>query len=480
MVHKKQLFLVSTAVLFLTLIGCRHAPMGMQAAAVDIQLVPTEATILHGDTLRIIAIPLDATGQPVLDVAVHWATSDTAITRIDSTGLLYGRGVGQAAITVSAGDVNRHLSVTVEDHRTGWTVLDVGCGIWHDGFTYCWPMTSGPVDTPTLLSVLENAATIQSGPNHTCAVTSTGDAYCWGQNDYGELGDGTTTDRLFPVFVISPVKFDSIAVGALHTCALSRSSDIYCWGADKYGQLGIGGASDLCASMPCSRVPRKVSGEFKAVAAGGFDRVGLTSNGLGSTCAIAHDAQLLCWGYNELGGGGDGTFVARSVPTPVASAEHFVAVAVGNTHACGLASGGEIFCWGANAYGQLGSTLPTEAEFTCFQADVGSPCTNEPRVVNTTERFMSVAADDDLTCALNSFGASFCWGENGFGQVGNGVVSRGEIRPTRVHSATTFLTVRIRSPVACGLSPRRQAFCWGSGVSEAVRLPDPGFTTAAR
>ena len=141
--------------------------------------------------------------------------------------------------------------------------------------------------------------TLAGGGAHTCALTIDGAAYCWGNNAYGQLGDGSTTNRNVPVQVAGGLTFASIDAGASHTCALTSAGNTYCWGRNNRGQLGNGTTNG-------STVPVAVTGSltFQLVAAGGFS--------IGHTCALTNQ-HAYCWGDNERGQLGNGT---SDPPTP--------------------------------------------------------------------------------------------------------------------------------------------------------------------
>jgi alpha-tubulin suppressor-like RCC1 family protein len=186
---------------------------------------------------------------------------------------------------------------------------------------------------------------------HTCGITTAGATYCWGDNGNGQLGDGTTTQRTTPRAVVAPegesqpVAFASLAAGGQHTCGLTSSGTAYCWGNNNDGQLGVG-EDDTDSRL----TPTPVAGghTFTALAGGGRNTCGLVSGG-----------AAYCWGYNGDGQAGDGQedFENRTTPTQVTGGLTFSTIVVGARHNCGLASGanaGQIYCWGANYNGTLG------------------------------------------------------------------------------------------------------------------------------
>ena len=193
------------------------------------------------------------------------------------------------------------------------------CAILVEGSVRCWGWNasgqvgdgtvldrSGPVDVSELGS---GVAAIAAGGRHTCALLTAGGVRCWGYNEFGQLGDGTTTDRWTPVDVAGlPAAIVAISLGGNFTCALARDGRVFCWGDDSGGQLGDGGSSERLAPRPVL-VPGLPEG-ITAVAAGYYH-----------VCAIAADATVVCWGANDSGQLGDGTVGDTGPPRQVITAD---------------------------------------------------------------------------------------------------------------------------------------------------------------
>ena len=225
------------------------------------------------------------------------------------------------------------------------------CALLNTGSVQCWgynyygQLGNGTTDdslTPvTVIGLPGGVASIFTGTNHTCAVTSGGAAYCWGSNGYGQLGDNTYTDRLTPISVFSLSSgVTAIAGGDSHTCALKDTGGVVCWGYNSSGQVGNG---DNYTQLTPVNVLGLTSGVSNIEA------------GWSHTCAVLTSGAVKCWGYNGKGQLGDGTLESRLQPTDVLGlASGMKAVAGGRSHSCVLTTLGGVKCWGENSNGEVG------------------------------------------------------------------------------------------------------------------------------
>ena len=200
--------------------------------------------------------------------------------------------------------------------------------------------------TPTRAQGLgAGVSAVAVGEKTTCALLQTGLVRCWGANDHGQIGDGTTVDRSTPTLVQGlGGAAKAIAAAGTHTCALLTTGTVQCWGANGRGELGDGTTIDALAPVTVSGLAN-----VTAISSGGQD-----------PCAITTDATLECWGANEHGQLGDGTTTDHSTPTLVPGLDHVISVSVAGTHTCAVIgtlptdTSGTVMCWGANDHGQLG------------------------------------------------------------------------------------------------------------------------------
>ena len=229
---------------------------------------------------------------------------------------------------------------------------------------------------------------IAAGRDHTCAVSPSRTVKCWGGNKAGQLGDGTTNDRL----VATPVAglddgIIALSAGAFHTCAVTVQGAVKCWGENDSGQLGDGTTINR-------HVPTQVSGltsGIVAIAAGGLH-----------TCAVSAEGSVKCWGSGELGQLGPNTQKAVLVPTQVRPLEEGMqAVSTGAMHSCAITPIGGVRCWGANLGGMLGNDA-----FDASAIPVHVP--------GLRSKVVAMSAGSMHTCALTTAGGVTCWGVSGY------------------------------------------------------------------
>jgi alpha-tubulin suppressor-like RCC1 family protein len=269
---------------------------------------------------------------------------------------------------------------------------------------------------------------LTGGVSHACGLTSSGEASCWGDNDGGQLGDGSRTDRRSAVPVRTETRFNSLTAGLTHTCGVAGGSIAVCWGQNLSGQLGDGTRTD-------ARFPRAVGGGilFRTLVAG-----------WNHTCGITNDGNAFCWGPNGEGQLGDGTRQDRLSPTLVSG--NMDALTAGTNHTCGL-SDGQVLCWGSNRFGQLGDGT-TETRDT------------PTRVTGLPSRATQLTAGAVHTCALATDGTAYCWGQNLRGQLGIGS-NENQSSPTRVTGGLRFRTLEAGGAVTCGITTEGAEYCWG-------------------
>lgn len=292
-----------------------------------------------------------------------------------------------------------------------------------------------PVDVTGLTSGLRALAT---GGFHTCAVTSTGGVKCWGANDFGQLGDGTTTQRLIPVDVVGlGDKISAIAAGGGYTCALTENGGAKCWGNNSAGQLGDGTQVDRLTPVDVTGL----TGGAQALSASSYYH----------TCAVTVGGGAKCWGNNYRGQLGDGTTTRRLTPVDVAGLQSGVRViSTGSEHTCAVLQTGAAKCWGADPYGQLGIG-PWQYPYPAAPVDV----------VGLQSGVATINAGGYHTCATLENGGAKCWGNNERGQLGDGTTAGQRTPVDVVGLSATVRSISTGFEHTCAITEAGEIKCWG-------------------
>jgi len=428
--------------------------------------VPTATvTIIVGTS------PWPAPGSRVLGTVTVKAVNGVATfdnLRVDKPGAGYTLTALSGAASHSSTVFNVKLTFTTlaaaGSHTCGVTIGGAYCWGWNrygelGGATGANPLDSVPVLVANTVPFLQ----IAGGEDHTCALSLGGTVYCWGENSQGELGDGTTSGsdpcpggasmvdrcRLTPAPVTGsgtpPVILRSLTSGFLdlHTCGLVTGGIAYCWGYNYAGELGDGTTTNRPA-------PVQVMGS-------GTEPLVLTSlaSGGSQTCGVATDQAVYCWGF---GSSSTPTQIAGSGASPLL----FTSVTPG-LHTCGLTTDGAVYCWGVNVHGELGDGTTTSGNTPVRVLGSGTA----PLV------FTMISAGDFHTCGVTAAGSAYCWGWDGYGQLGDGATTD-QTTPVQVLGSGTapllFASVTGGEAYTCGLTHTGAAYCWG--YNELASLGD--------
>jgi alpha-tubulin suppressor-like RCC1 family protein len=384
-------------------------------------------------------------------------------------------------------------------------------------FAACDPL-GDPHPEPAPVVELGKTVQISAGAYTTCAVLDNGNGACWGADTRGQLGGARTprpdadsgearTGSSVPRWVALDRDPVAIAAARVHGCALVAGGEVRCWGQPG-GFLGV--SDEGCpATGGCVVPPTPVPGLSGALAIAAGAASGLeVLEPLGSTCVIAEDRRLLCWGDNRGGklGGGDSVEV-RAEPRQVLDERGFplrdvTRVAIGGGHACAIAAS-EVWCWGAGSWGTggagayarrvdgIGPAIDLAAglhhvcaargagDVVCWGgnangqsgrwtgascgADGTRDCVVTPQVIEGISGVRAVAAGDLHTCALTAAGRVVCWGSNERGQVGRDELSLEALPHTvRLGTATAITAGGAHS---CALVGDGAVWCWGDDSS---------------
>lgn len=328
--------------------------------------------------------------------------------------------------------------------------------------TACLPEATRPRGgVPTLDDAGSGGFTaLSAGREHACALTADGAAYCWGSNEFGQLGviegeatcprgDRDISCRTRATAVNTTLRFRKIAAGGVHTCALALDDRVYCWGDNLRGALGD-------PSLRRSDVPAPIAttSRFIDVAAGSQH-----------SCAIRLDGVGACWGDNDWGqvGVGSGT-VNFSVPVAVGGTIRFASISASGERTCGRALDGSGFCWGRSLAG--------------FGGTGTVPQSNPTRIPGTLS-FRSLEAGVNTTCGVTLENAAYCWEANPLGTIGDGTLVSSQT-PQLVAAPATLVALRSGGSHTCGVDDLGLAWCWGVGergelgISPAFLRPQCG------
>jgi alpha-tubulin suppressor-like RCC1 family protein len=322
---------------------------------------------------------------------------------------------------------------------------DHSCAATNTGQAFCWGDDSyGELGYPGLPDSggaypVENVGDVRgvaAGLKHSCAVLTNGHVECWGNNDLGQLGDGLPADSPgVPVNVKGITHATAISAGDYGSCALIADGTVECWGSGDNGELGNGHTGN-------SDVPVKVSGLSTAIA---------ITTGFAHSCALLKSGSVKCWGTNGNGQLGRGSYDPSGTPVAVANLHTAVAISAGQQHTCALLKSGAIDCWGDNDNGELGSTQ--------------SGGTDAPVAVAGISTAVSVSAGGFHTCAVLKSGVVKCWGQGDKGELGNGLNSSSPT-PVTVSNLTDITAVSSGFDHSCaiegGTTHLGDLWCWGN------------------
>jgi alpha-tubulin suppressor-like RCC1 family protein len=371
--------------------------------------------------------PTEGGADAPSDVAPADAGGDSPAAA-DATDNGDGGDAALAAVAIAAGDAHT-------------CALTVGGGVlcWGDNqFGQLGNNTTTDSPTPVAVSGLGSGVTaISSHGQHTCALTG-GGLFCWGYNGAGELGDNSTVDSHIPVAVWGLGSgVSSVSAGFVHTCAVTNAGGAQCWGFNQDGELGDNATSQ-------SNVPAPVSGLGSGVAS--------VAAGGDHTCALTSTGGVQCWGYNGDGQLGNDTIesvVNSAVPVAVSGLGSGVAaIAAGSQQTCALVAGG-VQCWGENTWGELGDNSINDSPVPIAVQGLGSGVA-------------AVAGGGHHTCALTNAGGVECWGNNGNGQLGNNSTTDSGVPVAVSGLASNVSAVSGGGDHACALTAAGSVLCWGS------------------
>ena len=436
----------------------------------SVTVSPDSPMILRGTTLQLTATLNSQAGNTLAGRSVTWSSTAPAIATVDSEGLVTGAEPGSSGIVASAEGHSDTTTVTVT--IIDFASVDPGtfhtCGLTTSGVAYCWgngsrgvlgvgavtescpglDLGDNPCNTkPMAVSGNITFATLSVANGFTCGLTASGAGYCWGVNDDGQLGNASTRDAKAPRGVSGGLSFASIRAGGNFACGLTTGGEAYCWGSNNQGQLGTTAVSDTCEDTFEGPVPCST---VPLAVTGGLTFTSISTGGQ-FACGITAGGAAYCWGNNGNGVLGNGSSDGDRHPAPelVAGGLSFASVSAGITLACGLTTSGETYCWGSNSGGGLGNG---------FLFGGAQPT---PGLVLGGLTFASISTGLETVCGVTTSSVAYCWGGDWGGNLGIGTTGD-RSTPTAVSGGLSFASVSTDFFHTCGLTTSGEVYCWGS------------------
>jgi alpha-tubulin suppressor-like RCC1 family protein/uncharacterized protein YjdB len=495
------------------------------SAIASIAVSPAKAVVAEGSVFQLTATVRDAAGNPLVGHVVEWTSSGTAAT-VSESGLVTGVSEG-STVTITAaaegmsgttsvavierlisfidlspnqatfglgGRLRIHLSALdargnygfVQNPDIVWTSANPAVASVSGPSTFAsgdWSVEGNSVGTTTLTATATSGGvsataevtvtrigfdSVSAGTSVVCGLSPSGAAFCWGSAN--SVGVSSLASQRTPVAVAGGLSFVQISAGGDFACGLTAAGAAYCWGSNTTGQLGAG--SDRPTS-DCTRtfqnpvnpgvcpIPVPVSGglTFTSVSAGRTHACGLVSDG-----------TAYCWGGNGAGQLGSAPelctigfnfFTCSLAPVPVSGGLKFKAIDAGYLHTCAIALDGSAYCWGQNTSGELGTGATSASSDT-------------PVAVTGGLTFTAISAGLGHTCGIIAGGTGLCWGDNKYGQLGDGTTNDIRVAPALVSGGIQFARLIAGGSNTCGVTPAGVEYCWGRNPDGELGSGDYG------
>jgi alpha-tubulin suppressor-like RCC1 family protein len=319
----------------------------------------------------------------------------------------------------------------------------------HGGTVYCWgrnnfgqlgidsspsrpqpqPIFAGVITGPGVIAASDDGGDEASGAASACALDVTRSVACWGLDDRGQLGDGTLETRTVPTPIAVTDAVD-VSTSHVHSCAVLASGDVVCWGANDANQIDPGGV-DRPSPVTVPNIANVVE-----VALGGEH-----------TCARHRDGSVSCWGGNTSGQIGNGNTGGNVDPGDLVLPGPYISLAAGEKHTCAVKADGGVECWGDNTFGQLG--------------DGSTTATDVPTLMRNISSAQEVTAGHRNTCVRFDGGMVGCTGENQNGECGDGTIGGRFSTAGRIVAVTDFAEIAVGYHLGCGRRTTGDVVCWG-------------------
>ena len=378
---------------------------------------------------------------------------------IRTTGALWCWGTNGLYQLGLGADTTTHSTPANTSALTTWKSVSVGpttaCALKTDGTIWCWgDNANGQLGTnDSTVGFQRTTPTQVANPTgatwtdlsirgyHACAQDQTNAVYCWGRNDLGQLGNGTTTQTKLPgtaLPTVGGVPWRLVRVGITSTCGIRTDGKLYCWGQNANGQLGVGDTTDRSS-------PTLVLGGYSNWTSVALNTGTGSGPAQGDTCGSQSNGTLWCWGLNDKYQLGLGDTTTRTSPVEVGTDTNWSQVEPGVSHACAVKTTGTLWCWGNGLNNQFGMTVSV------------------PTQVGLATTWQKLAPGRADICLIRSDGTLWCSDYNQMGQLGQGDTAA-RITTTQVGVATTWKTISMGGYHACGTKSDGTLWCWGDNT----------------
>ena len=481
----------------------------------------TASSICNTNTVATLTVGVSTRTYSITTVACD--STPATVTFFNQVNVPLGATITSNTVTISGINQVTAISIVGGQYSIGCTgTFMASASTITSGQTVCIRVTaSASADTVTTATLTVGTASfnfrvvtpvagsfvvtpkVVGGGGHAVGLRSDGSVYAWGDNLYGQLGDGTTTDRRVPTAVqLSGVQ--QVAAGAFFSVALRSDGTVWTWGRNDQGQLGDGTTTNRRVPLPAAGltgvvqvsagwdyvVARKSDGTVwgwgyngegqladgsflnrsAPVQATGFTPAASVAAGLYHVLATKTDNTLWAWGYNSEGQLGDGTTLNRSAPVQLMGQSGIVGVAVGEFHSLARKSDGTVLSWGRNTSGQLGDGTLTPRI--------------TPGLVPSLSGVAEIDADRSHSLARKSDGSVWTWGSNANGQIGDGGISN-RLSPFQVLGVPASQAIGAGFRASYAIDNEGVVWSWGDNAdgqlgdntttshSLAARIPSP-------
>ena len=285
-------------------------------------------------------------------------------------------------------------------------------------------------NSPVQIGTATNWASISAGSAHSIATQTNGSLWAWGSNSEGQLGDGTNTDTNSPVQIGTATNWVSISAGSAHSIATQTDGSLWAWGYNQFGQVGDG--SNTSANSP---VQIGTATNWASIGAGGFHSIATQTNG-----------SLWAWGLNNLGQLGDGSNTSANSPVQIGTATNWASIGAGTGHSIATQTDGSLWAWGYNFYGQLGDGTNTDK--------------NSPVQIGTATNWANISAGNTHSIATQTNGSLWAWGQNNLGQLGDGSNTVTNM-PVQIGTATNWASISAGANQTIAIKTNSSLWAWG-------------------